>query len=105
MNRAAVATAIALCAAFFSMIVAMAGRSGAAKKRDPAVSFLFGVSVLVVVLYAVAAGVYPGMAFAGLLKAAAALTGMLAIAGIAFGLVRGRSTLLSTARRTATASR
>jgi hypothetical protein len=69
----------------------MRSSKGAAGHRDPAVSILFGIAALLMVLTVVASALFfaSGMAFVGLLKAALLLTAAFAVAGTAFGLVRG----------------
>jgi hypothetical protein len=73
------------------VLVAMRTRDGAAANRDRAVSILFGVAILLLLLNAIAATLIAvgGMAYAGLVKATLLLTAAFAIVGMAFGLARG----------------
>ena len=65
-------------------------RRGAAVQRDRAVAVLFGFSLLVTSTYLVA-GLFVSseVAFARLLQVAALLTGMLSVAGVVCGALRG----------------
>ena len=76
---------ISLVAGFFGMWVAMRSR------KDAAVSILFGIAVLLILLNVIAAALIAvwGMAYVGLEKAALLLTAAFAVVGMVFGLVRG----------------
>ena len=95
LNPASIATSIsigtALLAGFFSMLVAMRSRNGAAENRDITVSILFGIALLLIMLYVTAAALIAvwGMAYVGLLKAALLLTAAFAVVGMGIGLMRG----------------
>ncbi len=73
------------------MFVAMRGRKGADVSHDPAVSILFGIALLLILLNLIASALVAasGLAYAGLLKATLLLTAAFAIAGMAFGFMRG----------------
>jgi hypothetical protein len=75
---------------FFSVLVAMRSREGAAANRDKAVSTLFGIAFLLILLYLIAAARIAvwGMAYVGLLKIALLLTAAFAVVGMLFGLMR-----------------
>jgi len=86
-----IAIGISLLAGLFSVFVAMRSREGAAVNRDTAVSILFGIALLLVLLSVIAAALIAvwGMAYAGLLRAALLLTAAFAVAGMVVGLMRG----------------
>lgn len=88
MNGAAL---IPLCVSFLGVFVGVAIVVGADVKRDAVASFLLGVAILLTVFNMIAGGLVAvsGMAFLGLLKASMLLTGVFAVVGIGFGLVRG----------------
>ncbi len=94
-NPASIALSISigasLLAGWFSVRVAMPSRQGATVNRDTAVSILFAVAVLLMVLITIASALIAvaGMAYVGLLKAALLLTAAFAVVGLLFGLVRG----------------
>lgn len=70
---------------------------GAKLRRDTAASILLGVALFLTVLNFAAAMVIArrGIAYIGLMEGALVLTGLFAVVGAAFGLVRG----LRTAKR------
>jgi hypothetical protein len=76
---------------FVSFRVAMRSRKGGAVDRDTAAWILFGIALLLIVFYAIAAALIAvrGMAYFGLLKAALLLTAAFAVVGMVFGLMRG----------------
>jgi hypothetical protein len=94
-NPASIAISISigssLLACFISMFLAMSSCKGAAGNRDTAVTILFGIAILLLVLNGTAAALIAiwGMAYVGLLKAALLLTAAFAVVGMAFGLTRG----------------
>jgi hypothetical protein len=94
-NPASIATSISigtsLLAGFFSVWVAMRSRKTAAASHDAAVSILFGIAMLLMLLNVIAAALIAvwGLAYVGLLKAALLLTAAFAVAGIVLGLMRG----------------
>lgn len=94
-NPASIAISISigtpLLAGFFGLLVAMRSRKGAAVNRDTAVSILFGIAILIILLNAIAATLITvwGVAYVGLAKAALLLTAAFAVVGMVFGLVRG----------------
>lgn len=69
--------------------------------RDPAVSILFGFSLLLIVFLLVSGAIFARSGHAELLKAALLLTMAFAFVGAAFGLVRGLRTGRETKRRSA----
>jgi hypothetical protein len=99
-DSAAIATSITiatslltgLLSSWVSMRAALRSRHGGADKRDTAVTILFGIAVLLILLFAIASAriAVLGMAYVGLFKAALLLTAAFAVAGMVFGLVRGR---------------
>jgi hypothetical protein len=102
-NPAAIAISILigalLLAGFFPLLgglcvsfqAAMRSRKGDAVDRDTAVWILFGIALLLIVFYAIAAAriAVCGMAYFGLLKVALLLTAAFAVVGMVSGLVRG----------------
>jgi len=94
-NPASIAISISigtsLLAGFFSVLVAMGSRKGAAVNRDTAASILFGIALLLILLNVIAAALIAvwGMAYVGLVKAALLLTGAFAVVGMVVGLMRG----------------
>ena len=94
-NSASIATSISigtsLLAGFFSVLVAMRPRKGAAVHRDTAVAVLFGILLLLILLNVTAAALvaFLGMAYVGLVKAALLLTAAFAVVCVAVGLMRG----------------
>jgi hypothetical protein len=94
-NPASIATSVSigtsLLAGFFGVLVAMRSRKGAAVHRDKAVSILFCIAFLLILLNVIAAALIAaqGMAYVGLAKAALLLTAAFAVAGMGFGLMRG----------------
>ncbi len=82
---------VSLLAGVFSVWVAMRSHEGEDVTRDRAVSVLFGIAFLLIVLNAIAAALIAvcGMAYVGLVKAAMLLTAAFAVAGMALGLMRG----------------
>jgi hypothetical protein len=56
--------------------------------RDPTVSILFGVALFLIVLILAAGAVFAATRHVELLAGSLVLTGLFAIAGIGFGLVR-----------------
>ncbi len=80
-----------LLAGFFSLWVAMRSRQGAAENRDMAVSVMFAIAFLLLLLGIIAGALLAicGVAYVGLVKAALLLTAAFAVAGMAFGLMRG----------------
>ena len=85
------ASAISLLGGAFGLFVAIRSRKDATAQRDTAVSVLFGIAVLLMLLLLIAAALIDlrGMAFAGLLKVALLLTAAFAVVGTVFGLMRG----------------
>jgi hypothetical protein len=94
-NPASIAISISIGASLLagvsSLGVASRSSRGAAGVRDRAVSILFGIALLVIVLDAIAADAVAGwgMAFFGLVRGALLLTAAFALLGMVFGLVRG----------------
>jgi len=94
-NPASIAISISIGASLLAGVssLGVASRSGrgAAGVRDRAVSILFGIALLVIVLDAIAADAVAvwGMAFFGLVRGALLLTAAFALLGMVFGLVRG----------------
>jgi uncharacterized membrane protein YbhN (UPF0104 family) len=92
---ASIATSISigfsLLAGVFSVWVALRSRKGAAVTRDTAVSILFGIAVLLILLTVVALAIIPvsGMAAVLLLKVGLLLMAAFAVVGAVFGLARG----------------
>jgi hypothetical protein len=85
----AVGIAVPLLGGFFCVVAAFRSRPRTAV-RDPAVSLLLGIACLALLLFAVVLGLAAtGAASAGVLKVALLLTGLLAIAGMVLGTVRG----------------
>jgi len=80
-----------LLAGVVSVWIAMRSAKGAAAHRDTSVSILFGIALVLIVLNAIAAARIAiwGITYVGLLKAALLLTAAFAVAGMAFGLMRG----------------
>lgn len=99
LNPASIAASISIgtsvLAGLISMVVAIRSRKDTDVSRDAVVSILFCVAFLLILLNITAATFVAlwGMAYIGLIKAALLLTAAFAVAGMAFGLVRGlRST-------------
>jgi hypothetical protein len=94
-NPASIAISISIGASLLagvsSLGVARRSGRGAAGVRDRAVSILFGIALLVIVLDAIAADAVAvwGMAFFGLVRGALVLTAAFALLGMVFGLARG----------------
>ncbi len=94
-NPASIAISISigtsLLAGFVSVLVSMRSRKGAAETRDTAVSILFGIAFLLILLDGTAACLMFawGMPYAGLVKATLLLTAAFAVVGMVFGLMRG----------------
>jgi ACR3 family arsenite efflux pump ArsB len=86
----AIGTGIPLLAGALTVWVAMRTRHGAAAHRDKTVSTLFGIALLLMLLFITAATRIAlwGMAYAGLARAALVLTAAFAAAGAVFGLTR-----------------
>jgi hypothetical protein len=80
-----------LLAGLLSLWVAVRSSQGAAVHRDIAVSILFGIAVLLILLTGLASALLAvsGMGHVGWLKAALLLTAAFAVAGMVLGLVRG----------------
>ena len=80
-----------LLAGFFGVLVVMRSRKGAAVHRDTAVSILFCIALLLILLNVIAAAFIAawGMAYIKLAKAALLLTAAFAVVGMGFGLMRG----------------
>jgi hypothetical protein len=95
LNTASIAILISigtsLLAGYFSVLAAIRSGKGAAVKRDPAVSILFGIAFLLTFLDLIAAALIAvgGMAYGGTLKAALLLTAAFAVVGVVCGLTRG----------------
>jgi len=84
------AMGLSLLAGLFGAWLAIRSVERAARQRDTAVSILFAIAGLLVVLTMTAAGFIAarGMEYFYLLKAALLLTALFAVAGMAFGLQR-----------------
>jgi hypothetical protein len=80
-----------LLAGCFGMLAAAGSRAGTREKRDTAVLLFSAIAVLLVSFNAMAVALITvgGMAFVGLLKAMLLLMAAFAVAGTAFGLIRG----------------
>jgi hypothetical protein len=69
--------------------------------RDPVVSVMFGVSLLLLLLILTGTAVFARSGHAELLKTALLLTGAYAVAGTVLGLVRGLRSARAIKRRSA----
>jgi hypothetical protein len=98
-----ISTGTSLLAGFLSLWVAMRSLKGAGVNRDTAVSILFCIAFLLMVVNAITAALFAvwGMAYFELVKAALLLTAAFAVVGMVFGLVRGLRTGRSVKTRSA----
>jgi hypothetical protein len=86
-----VATGTALLGGSVSVLVAIRSGNGAAAKRDPAVSILFGIAFSVTCFDLIAAALVAirGVAYVEALEVALLLTAAFAAVGVVCGLMRG----------------